>query len=250
MARNRPQLALAPEPLTARDVLRQRHAEWGVSYQAVRAAEDLLERAQADVEAAEQRVATGEEAETRIRAHKVQVLRNGGSSADALPEVLAIARSLHRDAKDQLGDARSVVATLQADVVAARAEYQRIGKTVDLAAQDVIRAEDAPRIAKALQEARETVGRLTMDLDGLASIHVLQNFVGYNPGLVGTPFAVTHGPMIFPADILAALNPQPADLNRLPGMREQRYAEWTTYFRALNEDADALPPDYTNRHMP
>jgi len=240
MARSRPQLALAPEPLTARDVLRQRHAEWGVAYQAVRAAEDLLERAQADVEAAEQRVATGEEAETRIRAHKVQVLRNGGSAADALPEVLAIARSLHRDAKDQLGDARSVVATLQADVVAARAEYQRVGKTVDLAAQDVIRAEDAARIAKDLQEARATVDRLAMDLTGITRIHVRQNFVGYSPGLTGTPFEAHQGPMTFPAEVLAALNPQPTWLP--PGTEAERHAGWTTYFRALNEDADALPP--------
>jgi len=172
----------------------------------------------------------------------VQVLRNGGSAADALPEILAVARNLHRDAKDQLSDARAVVVTVEADLETPHAEYQRVGKLVELAAQDVVRTEDAARLAKALQEARETVDRLAMDLDGLARIHVLQNFVGYNPGLVGTPFAVTHGPMIFPADILAALNPQPADLSRPPGMREQRYAEWTTYFRALNEDADALPP--------
>lgn len=240
MARSRPQLALAPEPVTLRDVLRQRHVEWNVAHQAVQAAEALLERAQADVEAAAAKVAVGEDAETRIRAHKVQVLRNGGSAADALPEILAVARNLHRDAKDQLSDARAVVVTVQADLETSHAEYQRVGKLVELAAQDVVRTEDAARLAKALQEARETVDRLAMDLTGITRIHVRQNFVGYSPGLIGTPFEAHQGPMIFPADVLAALNPQPTWLP--PGTEAERHAGWTTYFRALNEDADALPP--------
>lgn len=172
--------------------------------------------------------------------HKVQVLRDGGSAADVLPEILAVARNLHRDAKDALSDARAVMATVQADLEAPEAEYQRIAKLVDLAAQDVIRIEDAARLAKALQEARDTVDRLTLDLDGLMSIHVRQNFVGYNPALIGTPFAVSHGPMTFPLDVLAALNPQPVWVS--PGIREDRLAGWRTYFSALNEDADALPP--------
>ncbi len=240
MARRNPKLALAPEPVTPRDVLRQRHAEWNAARQAVRDAEALLERAQADVEAAAAKVAVGEDAETRIRAHKVQVLRDGGSAADALPEILAVARNLHRDAKDHLSDARAVVATVQADLEAPHAEYQRVGKLVELAAQDVIRAEDAARIAKALQEARETVDRLMMDLTGLTRIHVRQNFVGYSPDLIGTPFERYQGPMTFPADVLAALNPEPIWQPR--GTEAERHAGWTTYFRALNEDADALPP--------
>ena len=240
MARRNPNLALVPEPVTPRDVLRQRHAEWDVAHQAVQAAEALLERAKADVEAAAAKVATGEDAETRIRAHKVQVLRDGGSAAAALPEILAVARNLHRDAKDQLADAQAVVTTVQADLEAPRAEYQRIGKLIELAAQDVVRAEDAARIAKELQEAREAVARLTDDLDGLMSIRVRQEFVGYNPGLVGTPFETHQGPMTFTADVLAAMNPQPIWVP--PGTRERRYAEWASYFKALQQDPEIAAP--------
>ena len=242
MARRNLKLALAPEPVTPRDVLRQRHAEAAVAHQAVRAAEALLERAQADVEAAAARVATGEDAETRIHAHKVQLLRDGGSGTDALPEVLTLARSLHRDAKDQLGDARAVMVAVQADVEAARAEYQRVGRTVELAAQDVVRTEDAGRLATALQEARETVDRLTLALTGVTRIHVQQNFVGYSAGLVGSQFELHRGPMVLPADVLAALHPQPVEMNRLPGAREQRYAEWTVYFQALQQDPETAAP--------
>lgn len=239
MARRNLKLALAPEPVTPRDVLRQRRAEWDVAHQAVQAAEALLERAQADVEAATARVAAGEDAETRIRAHKVQALRDGGSATAALPEVLAVARSLHRDAKDSLGDAQAVVATVQADLEASRAEYQRVGRTVELAAQDVVRTEDAARIATALQEARDTVDQLTWALTGIASIHVRQNFVGYNPSLIGTPFEVHQGPMTFAPGVLAALNPQP---NGIPGAAERHNAEWTAYFRALQQDPEIAAP--------
>ncbi|MGI4940420.1 MAG: hypothetical protein ACRYHQ_07645 [Janthinobacterium lividum] len=240
MARRNTSLALAPDPVTPRDVLRQRHAEWGVAHQAVQAAEALIERARADVEAATAKVEAGEDAETRIRAHKVQALRSGGSTTDALPEILAVARNVHRDAKDQLGDARAVVATVQADLEEARAEYQRVGQRVELAAQDVVRAEDAARIATELQAARETVDRLANALDGLMSIRVRQNFVGYNPGLIGTPFEMHQGPMVFPADVLAALNPEPT--GEIMGTRERRYAKWTAYFRALQQDPETAAP--------
>ncbi len=232
-------LALAPEPITARDVLRLRQADAAAAHRAVQAAEALLERAQADVEAATARVAAGEEAEARIRAHKVQTLRDGGSATAALPEVLTLARNLHRDAKDGLGDAQAVMATLRGDLEAARAEYQRIGKTVELAAQDVVRTEDAARIAKALREARDTVDRLTWALTGVTRIHVRQNFVGFNPSLIGTPFEAHQGPMTFAPEVLAALNPQPTGG---AGVAERHYAEWTTYFRALQQDAEIAAP--------
>ena len=243
MARSRPNLALAPdpEPVTPRDVLRRRHREWDAAHQGVRKAEAMLARGRAEVEKAEARVATGADAEARIRAHRLQAVKSGKSGADPLPEMLQSARAVHRDAQDGLADARAVIAALEGELEAARDAYTAIGKAVEVAAQEVVRSEDAPRVAAALRDAQARAHDLHRQLTGLASIHVYQNPLGYSPGLVGTPFEVRVGPMHLPPEVGAALNPPTDGLNRLMGDNSHIEA-WRAYFRALMQDADATPP--------
>ncbi len=246
MPRPKPRLALArePEPTSPRDILRQRLSNLAEVDAAVARAEQMVEQARANLAAMEEKAATGEDAERRVRAHRVQAVKAGRAGDEDLPEVLELAREVARRAKAGLTDAKAVLVDLGNELTDVQAIRLATQRTVELAAQEVIKAEDAPRIAAALEEARAAVHRLELDLTGMCGIHVRQNFAGYNAALVGSHFERHSGPMTFSEPVMAALHaPSNAlDLRLRPGEREGFFATWTAYFEALCQDADATPP--------
>ncbi len=245
MPSRKPRLALAPalEPVTPRDVLRARLALLAETDAAIREAERLVEIGQRNLAEMEARAVTGEDVERRIRAHRVQVLKDGGSGADELPEMLETARTIARRARDGLADAKATLADLGNELTDVQAQRLAVLEVVEVAAQDVIRAEDAPRLAAELQAANAHRDRLHRELEALSSLHVRQGFVGYIPGVPpDAPHYRATGPIMLGPDVPAALNPVPSWQTMTQEQVRAVPAAWGSYFRALMQDADATPP--------
>ena len=233
MARRNPSLALVPEAVTPRDVLRQRQTAAAVAHKAVQQAEAVLARGRAGVEAAERQVETGADAETRIRAHRVAALKAGRSAADPLPEVLAMAQTIHRDAKASLSDAAGVIGALQDELAAAQFDHRQTLLDVEAAAQAVV-CEDAARVVAELQDAEAAVVALRAHLQAMGGIHVTVNH-----SQTGSPFAGTVGPIRLPP-AAAMMAGYPTNLDQVP--RPNRHEAWAGYFRALQQNSRIAAP--------